>query len=184
MGCSVVLVGCITSSSRPTALSRRCRLVADTQACREWSPWEEGCAPFRLPAESRTCSRTESEQAGRRAGGSTVSGSQPPGIRTGRQAGRQTCACPTVIDTAVCGAWRPGIPAPRFSPPFLPHTPQSWRPRPFVCAALWHRRAPAPARQNCTEHPAREGSGGMAVAAAATCWVHSGCCPPHTVASG
>jgi hypothetical protein len=38
MARSLPLVGCITSSSSDTALSRRCRLAADTQACRVGSP--------------------------------------------------------------------------------------------------------------------------------------------------
>jgi hypothetical protein len=49
------LLGCSTSSSRARALSRRWREGAATQAWSEGSACEEGCAPFRLPAESRTC---------------------------------------------------------------------------------------------------------------------------------
>lgn len=76
-GRSVVLVGASTSSSRRTALSSRCRLEAATQACREGSAWEDGWAPFRLPAESRTWGR------GRR-GGHSVDGG-----RADKRAGRQ-----------------------------------------------------------------------------------------------
>ena len=78
----------------------------------------------------------------------------------------ETLCLPHCINTALVwqlASWHPSSPA--QAPPPTTHTPQSWPPRPFVCAALWRRRGPAPARRNCTEHPAtargqRRGGGG------------------------
>ena len=100
-GRSCVLVGCSTSSSSATALSRRCRLVAATQACSEGSPCDAGCAPLRLPAASRTWQKGRVREEGTEAEAEGGAQQRHPACRAVRRHGASGRICAKLPQSAV-----------------------------------------------------------------------------------
>ena len=176
--CSRVLLGCSTSSSSVTALSRRCREAAATQACSEGSECEPGCAPFRLPDESRSCVGRGTEAG---LGGAGERGLQSSGGSNACKmggGGGVTCLqgqpCEqqhsqhqhSQVERGLRAArHQHGSSAPQTAtaPVHCPASaPQFLHRKPFGCAAPWRRHGPAPGLQSCKAHPALKGKQGLA----------------------